>query len=131
MPTDGPEKGRRQERKQIIYYLRVSDAHSGAPLGHVADLNTRGFMVTGDRPMTRGKTMLVRIELPQSMKGPRHLELKARVRWSKADAESGFHNTGFGILRPAKDDQRILSELIESFLYQEPPEDEEPQPAQP
>ncbi len=126
-----PEQGRRQERKQIIYYLRVTDAQSGDHLGHVADLNTRGFMMTSEHPMKRGKTMLLRLDLPSRMKGPSYLELKARVRWSRQDANSSFYNTGFGLLRPEKNDERILSDLIENYLYQEPPEGEEPAPDTP
>ncbi len=123
-----PEKGRRQERKQIIYYLRVTDAQSGDHLGHVADLNTRGFMMTSERAMARGKTMILRLELPSRMKGPAYLELKARVRWSRRDPNSSFYNTGLGLLRPDKDNEKILSDLIENYLYQEPPEGEEPEP---
>jgi Tfp pilus assembly protein PilZ len=121
-----PMEERHQERKQIIYFLRVFDANSGTLLGHVEDLNTKGFMVAAERELGRGKTMLLRVELPKNMKGPRHLELKARVKWSKPDADSRFFHIGFGVLRPAKNAEQILSDLIRNFLYQEPPEDEEP-----
>lgn len=118
-------EGRHQERKQIIYYLRVFDAESGALLGHVADLSTRGFMVTSERQLKKGKTMLLRIELPTSMKAPQQLELKARVKWSRPDANSSFFNTGLGLLHLSRSDEKILSDLIQNFLYQELPEGEE------
>ena len=63
-------EGRHQERKEIIYYLRVFDVDSGSPLGHVANLSTRGFMVRSERQMKKGKTMLLRLDLPTSMNGP-------------------------------------------------------------
>ncbi len=117
---------RHEERKQIIYYLRVYDAQSGALLGYMADLNTKGFMVTGDRQLGKGKTLLEKVDLPQNMKGPRRLEIKARVKWSKPDTDSRFFRTGFRLLAPAEKDEKVLGELIQNFLYQEPPEGEEP-----
>ncbi len=118
-------EGRNQERKQIIYFLRVFDAQNGALLGHVVDLTTRGFMMTSERQLTKGKTMLLRVELPQRMKGPQHLELKGRVKWSKPDANSSFFKTGLGIMKLSKADEKILTDLIQNFLYQEPPEEDE------
>jgi Tfp pilus assembly protein PilZ len=118
-------EGRHQERKQIIYYLRVFDAESGSPLGHVADLSTRGFMVTSERQMKKGKTMLLRVELPQSMNGPQQLELKTRVKWSRPDPNSSFFKTGLGLMHVSKGDEKTLADLIQTFLYQEPPEGEE------
>ena len=120
-------EGRHQERKQIIYYLRVFDATAGGLLGHVEDLNTKGFMVAGEHPLGRGKTMLLRVELPKSMKGPPHLEIKARVKWSKPDTDSRYFHIGFAVLKPAKTNEKVLSDLIQNFLYEEPPAGDPPQ----
>ena len=118
-------EGRHQERKQIIYYLRVFDAESGSPLGHVADLSIKGFRVKSERELKKGKTMLLRMDLPKSMNGPQQLELKTRVKWSRPDPNSKFFNTGLWLVHVSKGDEKTLSDLIQTFLYQEPPEGEE------
>jgi hypothetical protein len=118
-------EGRHEERKQIIYYLRVFDADSGSPLGHVANLSTRGFMVRSELKLKKGKTMRVRLDLPKSMNGPQQLELKTRVKWSRPDLDSDFFKTGLGLMHVSKDDEKTLADLIQNFLYQEPPEGEE------
>jgi len=122
-------EGRHEERKQIIYYLRVFDAESGSPLGHVADLSTKGFMVQSERQMKKGTTMVLRLDLPKSMNGPQQLELKTRVKWSRPDPDSSFFKTGLGLMHVSKSDEKTLADLIQNFLYQEPPEGGEPDTA--
>ncbi|HYW82876.1 MAG TPA: PilZ domain-containing protein [Spirochaetia bacterium] len=118
-------EGRHEERKQIIYYLRVFDADSGSPLGHVANLSAHGFMVRSELQLKKGKTMLVRLDLPKSMNGPLQLELKTRVKWSRPDPDSSFFKTGLGLMHVSKNDEKTLADLIQNFLYEEPPEEEE------
>jgi 3-phenylpropionate/cinnamic acid dioxygenase small subunit len=117
--------GRHLERKQIIYSLRVFDAESGALLGQVADLSIKGFMMTSEHQMKKGRSMVLKVELPRSMNGPQELELNARVKWSRPDTNSSFFNTGLH-LRLSRSDEKILSDLIRTFEYQEPPADDSP-----
>ena len=117
---------RQQERKQIIYSLRVFDARSGALLGQVADLSIRGFMLNSEQQLPKGRSMVLRVEMPRSLNGPQELEIKARVKWSRPDANSSFFNTGLH-LRLSRSDEKILSDLIRTFEYQEPPAGEFPE----
>jgi hypothetical protein len=116
---------RQQERKQIIYSLRVFDARSGALLGQVADLSIGGFMMNSEQQMPKGKSLVLKVELPRSMNGPQGLEIKARVKWSRPDTNSGFFNTGLH-LHLSRSNEKIFSDLIRTFEYQEPPAGEVP-----
>jgi len=120
-------EGRREQRRHIIYYLRVFEQDSGELVGYLADLTTEGFMVISDRKVAAGRTFRLRMDLPKEMKGTRQVLFKAKAMWCKPDSNPDFYNTGYRILNLSKEDARTIDGLIRDFFYEEPEEGQEPE----
>jgi len=90
------QERRQEQRKNLMAYTQVfnlSDAHL---LGYLGDLNLKGVMVIGNKPLTENTELTLAI---------------ARVAWSQQDISPEYFNVGFEF-KEITDSQKTAIEAI-------------------
>ena len=108
---------RRAERKDLVYYSRVSDQVSGRDLGNLINITPEGAMVWCERPVEVGKAMHLIIELPEGLACKSRLEVDAKSLWCREDVNPEFYDVGFGFADVSTDDAEIIKCLVEKYSF--------------
>jgi hypothetical protein len=108
---------RKVERRHLIYYLRVYNAKTGALLGNLVDISTRGIMLVSDNPLPVNEDVLLRMVLPDNVEGSREVEFEAVSRWCKNDINPDFFDTGFELTDPTSNFLEVVDKLVEDCLF--------------
>jgi Tfp pilus assembly protein PilZ len=108
---------RQLERKELIYYLRVSDLLNDQELGRMIDIHINGLFLMSHNPLIIGHDYLVSIEMPKALKnqGMNNIALKARPIWIKPSSTQPYHEIGLMFINPKKDSITSIEMLIELF----------------
>jgi len=117
VPEAVQPKQRVGERKNLIYYLKVTDTESGLPIGHAVDISKRGFMLTASTPIEPQVGFQLRLLLPTEMKGSWHLGFSATSRWCQPDENPDYYNVGFQFNAITPDGAKIIGQLIEDYCF--------------
>ncbi|AJD48719.1 hypothetical protein S7S_11535 [Isoalcanivorax pacificus W11-5] len=100
----------RLHRDPLRVNVRVEEAESGRPLGHLVDLSLGGFCVSGPRPAVTGiGPVKVRLVLPWAIDGARDIPLEVVMRWARP--VRGRQRAGYVISHCDDDALRRLSHL--------------------
>ena len=101
------------KRRHLLYYLRVSNAHTRRLLGHLVDLTPDGVMLMSKRRIRVGRTILLRMTRPGEPGEGKMLEFEATSLWNRRDINTDFWDIGFqstGLTRRQLND-------IETLIY--------------
>jgi hypothetical protein len=88
---------RRLARRELIYYLRISDRRSGRELGRLGDVHAEGLLILSEKPLPVGAVFRVALELPKAGQTPgrQALHLKLEIVWNRPKPKnSGYHESG-------------------------------------
>ena len=91
--------GRIMRRKELVFYLEVSNTETGENIGRLVDLTTRGCKVVEKDGFESGLHIPLTITLPDIRYGVEVLQFNAIARWSKPDINPDYLVTGFEIIR--------------------------------
>jgi len=105
------------ERKNLIYYLKVSDTQSNTPIGHAVDISNHGFMLTAATPIEPKELFQLKVLLPAEMNGSWHLEFAATSRWCRPDENPDYYNVGFQFTDITPESAKIIGKLIENYCF--------------
>lgn len=108
---------RRLPRKYLVIYSRVMDRSSGRVIGYLSDMSIGGMMLIGELAFEVGALMHLRLDLPETMLTRDHIDLDARVAWSKQDIDPAFYNTGFEFNDLPQQDEQIINQVIELYEF--------------
>lgn len=113
----GPSQRRVGERKNLIYYLKVTDTNSNAPIGHAVDISNQGFILTAGNPIEPEGLFQMKLLLPAEMNGSWHLSFSATSRWCRPDENPDFYNVGFQFADITPEGTEIIEKLIENYCF--------------
>jgi len=117
----GPEARQSQkrvgERKNLIYYLKVTDTTLNKPIGHAVDISNHGFMLTAGRPIEPNVLFQLKLLMPAEMNGSWHLDFAATSRWCQPDENPEYYNVGFQFAEVAPEGAKIIDELIKNYCF--------------
>lgn len=105
------------ERKNLIYYLKVTNTKSNLPIGHAVDISTHGFMLTASGPIEPNTLFQLKLLLPAEMKGGWHFGFAATSRWCQPDENPDFYNVGFQFTDISPEGVKIIGKLIEKYCF--------------
>jgi hypothetical protein len=112
------QERRTLERKYLAIYSRVFDRLTGRVLGYLADLSQKGAMIISDDPMPENTNISLRFDLPDPpLFSTDHLNMEARVAWSKPDIDPAFYNIGFEFLSVNERESHIIEEMVEAYEF--------------
>jgi len=116
--SEGRQPHRRVgERKNLIYYLKVTDTKPNQPIGHAVDISDHGFMLTAGMPIEPNVLFQLKLLLPAEMHGSWHLDFSATSRWCRADENPGFYSVGFQFSDMTPEGAGIIGKLIEKYCF--------------
>ena len=106
---------RKVERKNLIYYLKVTNRETNQVIGHTVNISKKGLMVIGENPIKPESILQLQMFLPEEIQGIRNYEFTATSRWCKKDKKPGFYNTGFELNNVSPEDIQIIKYLVLRF----------------
>jgi hypothetical protein len=106
-------------RRELIYYLKVTDSQTGTELGRIGDIHIEGMLILAPRPLPAQTVYKLLVELPKAMaetEGISELPIQARSLWSKPGPKSSnYCENGFCFLSLSSQAQRVIARLTEFF----------------
>lgn len=118
---DFADNNRKEDRRHLIYYLKIEDKDSGELVGRVVDITRDGVLVIGKERLEENKEIHVKIELGselfQTMNG--HLNVTLIPRWSKQDINPNYFVNGCSFENHNDSDRMLVSKLIDFIGFRE------------
>jgi hypothetical protein len=106
------------KRRHLIYYLSVTDAAAGRPLGHLVDVTTEGIMLLSRDPIPVGRTFALRMALPSGVsEHVEDVEFEAKSLWCQKDANPDFYDTGFQLMSTSPRQLAVIGTLISDYGF--------------
>ncbi len=105
-------------RRELVYYLKISDRKTGEEIGRMADLHTEGMLVLSEKPLVVGKIHNAALDLPKTLQGPGRKEifLTFEVVWSRPGPKCGsYKENGVHFLALDQNQRQAVTQLIELF----------------
>jgi c-di-GMP-binding flagellar brake protein YcgR len=112
-----PEDRRTLKRRHLIYYLRVWNTEDNTPLGQVVDINSKGMMLIGEKPVPTGEELNLKIHPPHSEDNHNFLNFRAKCRWSAKDVNTAFYDSGLEFVDQSPEKIGHLQQLIEDYGF--------------
>jgi c-di-GMP-binding flagellar brake protein YcgR len=118
LETDhNPSDRRSSKRRHLIYYLRVWQLENNIPLGQVIDINSKGMMLIGEKPVPTGEKLNLKIHLPDSEGEEKFLTFSATCRWSNKDVNTAFYDSGFEFAEQPSETIATLQQVIDQYGF--------------
>lgn len=112
---------RQEDRRHLIYYLKVENRVTSEVIGRVVDITANGLLlISSDKFDTQSK-IPVRIELGDELfqKMHQHLELDIECRWSKKDINPSYYVNGFSFINNNDESDTIIRKLVEILGFRD------------
>ena len=118
---DFADNNRKEDRRHLIYYLKIEDRDSSELVGRVVDITRDGVLVISKERLPENKELHVKIELGselfQKMNG--HLHVTIIPRWSKQDINPNYYVNGCSFENHSEDDRTLVSKLIDFIGFRD------------
>ena len=121
--NDSPElnfktsKKRIVERKNLVYYLKVTDIETNQAIGHAVNISNHGFMLIINKPIQTETHFQLKMLLPQEMQGNRFFEFSAMTRWCQKDENPDFYNIGFQFANVSAEGVQLINWLVDKYCF--------------
>ncbi|MDR1921346.1 MAG: hypothetical protein LBS31_06330 [Candidatus Adiutrix sp.] len=106
-------------RRDLIYYLKITDRKTGEELGRVGDIHTEGMLVLSSAPLPLGLFYKTAVALPKSLADSvrlKELPLCCETLWSRPGPKNAnFYETGVRFVAADKPQRIIIEKIIASF----------------
>jgi hypothetical protein len=107
---------RKQKRRKFTYYMRVIDANTFQPIGHLSDISTTGIKVDSEKPLPVNSTFKLRVDLPQELGNKTFMVFNGRSKWCQMDKlEPNSYNVGFEVNILSRDDSEIFQRMYDKY----------------
>ena len=106
-------------RRELIYYLKVTDRDNGLELGRIGDIHIEGMLILAPEPLPEQVVYKLSLELPKAMaaeEGYSEVPVRARVVWNKRGPKlSNYYVNGVRFLGLSIKAQKAINRLTEIF----------------
>lgn len=111
------ENKRREERKNLVFFLRIYLQGSDDLIGFLIDLTTNGFHMLSEHPLEKDKEYHLVVSSPEAMNETWTLKFSARMMWVKDDNQPGYFRYGFKMEKIDPVSHSIIQHLIEHYGF--------------
>lgn len=112
------DEHRKNERKKLISFTTVQDAHKKTLLGYLADLSMQGAMLVGEKLMEVDTKITLVINFPATAEtSARHVIIPARVAWRRHEEKTQYFNTGFEFQEIDPQDKEFIETILERYQF--------------
>jgi hypothetical protein len=106
-------------RRELIYYLKVTDRHTGQELGRLGDIHAEGMLIFTPEPLPSQAVYKLFLELPKAMAqevGYTELPIQAEALWSRPGPKpNNYHENGLRFLDLSSQAHKDIKQLTEIF----------------
>ena len=105
-------------RRELIYYLKISDRKTGLEIARMGDIHAEGMLVMSEKPLPAGAIYNAALEMPKALQtaGTKEVFLKFEVIWSRPGPKSStYQENGVRFIAPDPTQQSAINQLIELF----------------
>ncbi|MDR1546148.1 MAG: PilZ domain-containing protein [Deltaproteobacteria bacterium] len=108
---------RQLARKELIYYLKVSELLNNQEVGRLIDVNAAGLQLIGAKGVPVGKEMLLSVELPKALqkRSLPDIGVRAKAVWTRPSLTRPFIETGMMFLNLNEEAKSLIDLLINLF----------------
>jgi hypothetical protein len=111
-----PFEKRKQQRRHLIYYLKILNSDENILIGHVIDITTEGLMMLSEQRIEHGEVLNVTLEMPQDLKiEPLHLTMQCM--WSRPDVNPEYQASGYLFVDHSDTARKTIQRLISSIGF--------------
>ncbi len=110
-------------RRELIYYLKITDRKSGKELGRLGDIHSEGMLILGRPALEPGQVYDALLELPRALQsvGATEFHLKFEIVWTRPGPKNGnFEESGARFTAVSHDAKRMIEQLITLFAMPVP-----------
>lgn len=111
------ESRRGENRKYLVFYLRVFNRLNSQILGYVANLSSKGLMLLSDSPIPEGEKFSLKMKLPIELTEKDTFYFDAVSKWCKEDENPDFYVTGLELKNISEEAEQYIKRLIKDFSY--------------
>lgn len=108
----GIGEGRREQRKQLYYYIDILDAVKKESVGRVVDITTGGLKVITDIKKDMGLVEDLIIRVSEIYDETQDIDVKAKTVWSSKDINVDYFVTGYEFTKISPSSQKRIRNLI-------------------
>ncbi len=105
-------------RKELIYYLKITDRQTGAELGRLGDLHSQGMLVLSEKPLAVEKQYSISLELPKALQTSRQnsLDFECEALWTRPGPKNNtYHESGVRFLSVGDRELEMIAKLTGLF----------------
>ncbi len=105
-------------RRELIYYLKITDRKTGRELGRLGDIHEEGLLVLSRPALQVGALYDALLELPRALDhtGASEMHLKFEALWKRPGPKNGnFEESGCKFTSLTKDARQTIEKLIALF----------------
>jgi hypothetical protein len=117
-------ENRKLVRRELIYYLKVTDRKTGLEFGRIGDLHAEGMLVLSPQPLPGQTVFKLFLELPKGIAaelGYSVLPVQAEAVWNRPGPKlSNYSENGLRFLNPPSQAQAVINLLTELFAMPNP-----------
>jgi hypothetical protein len=116
MSIPSSSQRRKLVRRELYFYLLVTDRDTGAELGRIIDIHEAGLLLVGDEPKQPGQSYNLAIHLPKNF-APSTTDntvfLRGQVMWTRRDQRTRFMEAGVKFGDSTQEEKETIANLIE------------------
>ncbi|MDR1608946.1 MAG: PilZ domain-containing protein [Deltaproteobacteria bacterium] len=108
-------------RRELIYYLKVTDLLNSQEIGRMVDIHAKGLLLMGTMALTTGRDYVISLELPKALReqGDANIVLKARAIWCRPSLTQPYMENGLMFIEPSEETISAVARLIQIFALPE------------
>lgn len=109
---------RKIERKKLMAFTPVYDAHQNVLLGYIGDLSLQGVMVIGEKQIEIDQQVTLLLDFPATPEFPaRRVRIPARSAWCRHEPSAEYFNTGFEFQRIDPQYKEYFEAILVSYQF--------------
>ena len=107
---------RKQNRRNVSYYLPVKDNNTKQIIGHLMDISPTGLMMDSKIPIPTHLKYSLRLDLMEEIAGKATLEFEAITKWCRPDPIQPYlYVAGFQIMNINLDEIEVIKLIAEKY----------------
>ncbi len=109
---------RKEARKKLIAFTPVHDLLRKILLGYVGDLNLKGVMVVGEKPVEVNRNLTLGIQFPESLPEmpAMRIVIPARAAWCR-QVDGPQFNIGFEFIDVSPDNANVIETVLNRYQF--------------
>jgi hypothetical protein len=107
---------RKLKRRKFTYYMRVIDANTLQPIGHLIEISITGIRVDSEKPLPVNVAYKLRVDLSQDVANKTFMVFDGRSKWCQMDrVVPNLYNIGFEVSTLSEEDSEIFQRMVEKY----------------